>query len=96
MLNYHQSKQGDIRMVFSFDFVTARDIGDKDEPVSLEVLEDGVTPKPFADAMNDGLPKLYVNSDAFLKVLGATVDIDLKELTPVLYDREGNVMDPNA
>ena len=46
--------------------------------------------------MDDGLPKLYVNHNAFLKVLGATVDIDLEKITPILYDREGNVMDPNA
>lgn len=96
MLNLSQSKEGDMRMVFSFQFVSASDLAPTDEPVSLEVLEDGITPKPFVESMNDGLPKLYVNGDAFLKVLGASVDIDKDSLTPILHDREGNIMDPNA
>lgn len=97
MLHYTQSKKhGDLRMVFSFDFVTQQDITPQDEPVSLDVLEDGVTPKPFLDSLHDGRPKLYVHAGAFLKVLGATVDVDPERLTPVLYDREGHRMDPNA
>jgi len=95
MLSYHQSKTGEPRMVFAFDFVTEHDIGPDDEGVSLEVLPDG-TPKPPAESMHDGLPKLYVNHDAFLKVLGATVDVDMESVAPILYDREGNLMDPNA
>ena len=63
--------------------------------VSLELMEDG-TPKSPKDSMNDGLPKLYVHHDAFLKVLGATLDVNTESLTPILYDREGNLMDPNA
>jgi hypothetical protein len=95
-LNYDQSKQDSIRMVFSFEFVTANDLSSNDEPVSLEVLEDGVTPKTYVESVNDGFPKLYVSGDAFLKVLGAEVDVDTKTLTPILRDREGNIMDPNA
>ena len=95
-LLYQQSSTGQPRMVFSFRFVTAADVSSKDEAVSLQLLQDGKTPKPPAEAATDGLPKLYVAADAFLKVLGATVDVDLHNFTPVLYDKEGNVMDPNA
>jgi hypothetical protein len=31
-----------------------------------------------------------------MKVLGAKVDVDMETLTPILYDKEGNKMDPNA
>jgi hypothetical protein len=31
-----------------------------------------------------------------MKVLGATVDVNMENITPILYDREGNIMDPNA
>eukprot|EP00957_Ditylum_brightwellii_P202154 15328836-Ditylum_brightwellii.AAC.2 len=67
--------------------------------VSLEVLEDGVTPKPPSESQNDGLPKLYVHHSAFMKVLGSTVDVDIDKsgmFKPILYDREGNMMDPNV
>lgn len=97
-LNYQQSKSTP-RMVFAFTFVTAQDLGPTDEGVSLEVVknEKGVTvPKAPADAQNDGLPKLYVSGDAFLKVLGAKVDVDTESVAPILYDKEGNLMDPNA
>ena len=63
--------------------------------VSLEILEDG-SPKPPEDALNDGLPKLYIHHNAFLKVLGTLVDVDLQTMTPIIYDREGNKLDPNA
>ena len=63
--------------------------------VSLEVDSKG-DPLPPMETVDDGKPKLYVNGGAFLKVLGATVDIDLETVTPILYDREGNKMDPNA
>lgn len=63
--------------------------------MSLEVDEKGDPVKPEV-ALEDGKQKLYINSGAFLKVLGATVDIDLDSFTPILYDREGNKMDPNA
>ena len=55
-----------------------------------------VVPKAPTDARNDGLPKLHVSADAFLKVLGATVDVDRTSMTPILYNKEGNRMDPNA
>jgi hypothetical protein len=95
MLHYDQSKTGEPRMVFSFGFVTAAELGPDDEAVSLELLEDG-TPKKPVDAMNDGLKKLYVSGNAFLKVLGAKLDVDREKLIPILYDREGDLMDPNA
>ena len=46
--------------------------------------------------VDDGLPKLYIHQHAFLKLLGSTIDIDLDNFTPILYDREGNKLDPNA
>jgi len=68
--------------------------------VSLEVLEDGVTPKPPSDSWDDDLPKLYIQRGAFMKVLGGTLDVDYNpetgEMTPKLFDREGYEMDPNA
>lgn len=104
MLNYGQPKSGEPRMVFSFDFVTADEIdGDQDEGVSLELVQQVdrhgnriEVPKPPSESQHDGLPKLYVHHNAFLKVLGATLDVDAKTLTPIIYDREGNTMDPNA
>jgi hypothetical protein len=105
MLNYDQSKTGEPRMVFSFSFVTAKDIDPMyDEGVSLELVESLspdstetiLVPKPPAESRLDGLPKLYVHHNGFLKVLGATVDVDTTTVTPILYDREGNRMDPNA
>jgi len=63
--------------------------------VSLEVDANG-DPLTPVEALEDGKPKLYINAGAFLKVLGATVDVDLESVTPILYDREGNRMDPNA
>lgn len=68
--------------------------------VSLEVLEDGVTPKPPAESWNDNLPKLYIDSGAFMKVLGGKLDVKVNpetgDIVPLLFDREGNEMDPNA
>jgi len=114
MLNYGQPRSGEPRMVFSFDFVTAKDVDfDQDEGVSLELVEEPdrtaaagndnntpppmiKVPKPPRDSQNDGLPKLYVHHHAFLKVLGATVDVDTETVTPILYDRQGNRMDPNV
>jgi hypothetical protein len=63
--------------------------------VTLETNEDG-TPKSPQETWNDGKPKLYVHHNAFMKVLGATLDVDAKTMTPILYDREGFQMDPNA
>lgn len=63
--------------------------------VSLELSEDG-SPKAPSESMDDGLPKLFIHHNAFMKVLGATVDVNMDDLTLILYDREGNVMDPNA
>ena len=65
----------------------------------MEVLEDGITPKSPMDSIDDGLPKLFIHSSAFIKVLGATVDLEVTEdgnIILKLYDKEGNVIDPNA
>lgn len=95
LLNYNQSSTGEPRMVFSFSFVSRDELDEQDEGVSLEVDEDG-NPKPPKDALDDGLPKLYVHHNAFLKVLGATVDVDTKNITPILYDKEGFELDANV
>lgn len=97
ILKYQMSSQGKFGMVFSFEFARQKDIGPDDEAVSLEVLEDG-TPKPPSESQNDGLPKLYVHHSAFMKVLGGTLDVRFEEngsFIPIMYDREGNEMDPN-
>jgi len=95
LLNYNQSSTGEPRMVFSFSFVNKDELNEQDEGVSLEVDEEG-NPKSPRDALDDGLPKLYVHHNAFLKVLGATVDVDTKNITPILYDKEGFELDANA
>ena len=107
MLNYDQSKSGEPRMVYTFQFVTESDIDpEQDEGVSLELVPsskiDPITSEPILipklpiDSKDDGLPKLYIHHHAFLKVLGATIDVDTETIAPILYDREGNRMDPNA
>ena len=95
MLHYQQATSGQPRMVFSFDFVTKDGLGQSEEGISLEINEDG-TPKSPEEALVDGKQKLHISSNAFLKVLGAKVDIDMENITPILYDKEGNQMDPNA
>lgn len=104
MLKYQQSQTGEPRMVYTFDFVNQNQISNRDEPVSLEVIESNrdssgqeeEMPKSPEDSYDDGLPKLYIHQHAFLKVLGCTIDIDEVNFTPVLFDREGNLLDPNA
>jgi hypothetical protein len=95
ILNYHQSSSGEPRMVFSFDFVKTSELGPDDEGVSLEIMDDG-SPKPPSLSLTDGKPKLYIHHNAFMKVLGSKIDVDLDTLKLTLYDREGNIMDPNA
>ena len=58
----------------------------------MVVDEDG-NPKSPQDSIDDGLPKLYVHHNAFMKVLGAKVDVDTETITPILYDKEGFEMD---
>jgi len=48
-------------MVFGFSFLRASTLNSNDEAVSLDVLEDGETPQPLAEALEDGLPKLYAH-----------------------------------
>ncbi|VEU39600.1 unnamed protein product [Pseudo-nitzschia multistriata] len=109
LLDYQQSSSGQPRMVFSFRFVASEDeLHENDEGVSLEVVEVEtrdpdtgestleMVPKPPAEAAGDGLPKLYVHHNAFLKVLGATVDVDAETMTPRILDKEGFELDANA
>jgi hypothetical protein len=103
-LNYEQSRTGEPRMVFSFEFVTQEDLLPDDEPVSLELVtvvdkRDGSTrsvPKTPRESWHDGRPKLFVSTNAFFKVLGATVDVDSQSMNPILYDKEGNIVDPSV
>jgi hypothetical protein len=53
-------------------------------------------PKSPQESYDDGLPKLYIHQHAFMKVLGCTIDIDTKNFSPILFDKEGNQLDPNA
>lgn len=108
MLKYQQSNTGEPRMVYTFDYVTQDQISSQDEPVSLEIIEtvsstnddnekdEEEIPKPPEESINDGLPKLYIHQHAFLKVLGSTIDLDMKTFAPILFDKEGNELDPNA
>ncbi|GAX25529.1 hypothetical protein FisN_15Hu152 [Fistulifera solaris] len=91
LLSYQQATD-QVKMVYHFQFITT--VPDRAEGVSLELMEDG-SPKPPEQSHNDGLPKLYVHPDAFLKVLGATVDVDPKTKEIRLLDREGNELDPD-
>lgn len=120
MLNYNQSKTGEPRMVFSFNYVTSNEVDLKrDETmmlVEMKELESTETKihetnsekkedtknnvQNNLNEQNDNDPSLqpkmlYIHHNAFLKVLGSTIDIDKETMTPILYDREGNVMDPN-
>lgn len=106
-LNYDQSSSGQPRMVFSFSFVTPEELDGMDEAVPLEkkTNDDAVTgqrgddqsiePNDTSTSNAPTVPTLYVSANAFLKVLGSTVDID-ENFSPILYDKEGNRMDPNA
>lgn len=102
MLKYELSAKQALRMVFKLDFISSLkdQLNPDDEGVSLEVLEDGETPKPPSESWDDGLPKLWVHHGAFMKVLGGTLDVRIDAETgsiePKLYDREGNEMDPSA
>ena len=39
--------------------------------------------------------KLYIHHNAFMKVLGSTIDFSKERGLPILLDREGNELDPN-
>jgi len=87
-----------MRMVFSFDFARAAALAPNIEGVSLELLQDG-SPKTPIESESDGLKKLYIHESAFMKVLGATMDIQMNDdgsFMPTFKDREGNDLDPNA
>lgn len=38
---------------------------------------------------------LFIHASAFMKVLGCTVDFDRNRGLPVVFDKEGNELDPN-
>ena len=99
ILKYQMSTAGQMKMVFAFEFVREHQIAQDDEGVSLEVLSDGITPKPPSESDGDGLKKLYIHSSAFMKVLGGLMDIEIAKdgsFSPSFKDREGNVLDPNV
>eukprot|EP00578_Thalassiosira_sp_NH16_P010330 CAMPEP_0181106050 /NCGR_PEP_ID=MMETSP1071-20121207/16319_1 /TAXON_ID=35127 /ORGANISM="Thalassiosira sp., Strain NH16" /LENGTH=132 /DNA_ID=CAMNT_0023189419 /DNA_START=362 /DNA_END=760 /DNA_ORIENTATION=+ len=102
ILKYEISSQHSLRMAFKFDLIKdpEKDLTAQDEGVSLEVLDDGVTPKSPSESWNDNLPKLFIHHAAFMKVLGGTLDVEFNpevgDMTPKLFDREGHEMDPNA
>lgn len=100
ILKYQQSSTGEPRMVFTFDFVEQGQLGKWDEEVPLlpeeeEEEEETSSSASPEDDEKEVKRKLYVHETAFMKVLGATIDIGDDGLTPILYDKEGNVMDPN-
>mmetsp|Transcript_16077 Transcript_16077/g.28998 ORF Transcript_16077/g.28998 Transcript_16077/m.28998 type:complete len:232 (+) Transcript_16077:38-733(+) len=102
ILKYEISSQHALRMAFKFDLIKDAkvELTDQDEGVSLELSPDGITPKPPSESWNDNLPKLYIHSAAFMKVLGGTLDVEFNPetgvLIPKLLDREGHEMEPNA
>mmetsp|Transcript_3153 Transcript_3153/g.4942 ORF Transcript_3153/g.4942 Transcript_3153/m.4942 type:complete len:237 (+) Transcript_3153:68-778(+) len=102
LLKYEISSQHALRMAFKFDLIKDAEVEltDQDEGVSLELSPDGITPKPPSESWNDDLPKLYIHSAAFMKVLGGTLDVEFNSetgiLIPKLLDREGHEMEPNA
>mmetsp|Transcript_26478 Transcript_26478/g.39208 ORF Transcript_26478/g.39208 Transcript_26478/m.39208 type:complete len:215 (+) Transcript_26478:118-762(+) len=99
LLRYQPATDGkSMRMVFSFDFARAAALAPNIEGVSLELLQDG-SPKTPIESESDGLKKLYIHESAFMKVLGATMDIQMNDdgsFMPTFKDREGNDLDPNA
>eukprot|EP00521_Asterionellopsis_glacialis_P008081 CAMPEP_0195288546 /NCGR_PEP_ID=MMETSP0707-20130614/5177_1 /TAXON_ID=33640 /ORGANISM="Asterionellopsis glacialis, Strain CCMP134" /LENGTH=151 /DNA_ID=CAMNT_0040348435 /DNA_START=400 /DNA_END=855 /DNA_ORIENTATION=- len=104
LLEYQMSQTGEPRMVFTFTLLTEEELmTDQYETtrqegvVSLELLDtEKEDPKPPKDAIQDGLLKLYVGQNAFLKVLGCVIDIHPKTGMPIVQDKYGNTMDPNA
>ena len=93
-LSYKQASSGEPRMVFSFEFVTPDQLDKFDEEVPLD-LDSDTNQSGVEETESSTSPALFVSGSAFLKVLGATVDVDDRFL-PILYDKEGNRMDPNA
>ena len=80
-------------MVFSLQFCTPEDLHPYDEAVALDSDTAADAAEEEADTE---AKKFYVSQNAFLKVLGATVDVDLETMEPILLDKEGNRLDPNA
>mmetsp|Transcript_23590 Transcript_23590/g.33097 ORF Transcript_23590/g.33097 Transcript_23590/m.33097 type:complete len:311 (-) Transcript_23590:132-1064(-) len=77
--------------VVSLELVETNGTNDKDKNKTQPSI-----PKPPKDAIEDGLLKLYVGQNAFLKVLGCVIDINPKTGMPIVQDKYGNTMDPNA
>ena len=47
-------------------------------------------------AQDDAGPTLYIHRGAVMKVLGATVRLDTQTCQPVLYAKEGHVLQPHT
>ena len=62
--------------MFSFDFVAKNQVDPMDEPVSL--MDGG-------DNASNSKSKVFVHRDAFMKVLGATVDLNEENGLPRLF-----------
>ncbi len=82
-VGYQQSKDG-LNMVFSFNFLCQSEV---------EIVESRSPPDEyttiFADKSASINYKLYVHPNALMKVMGATVDIDIETMEFRLLDGEG-------
>ena len=82
-IGYQQSKDG-LNMVFSFNFLSQSEV---------EIVESRSPPDEyttiFADESASINYKLYVHPNALMKVMGATVDIDIETMEFRLLDGEG-------
>ena len=87
MLGYQQTTTGKPRMVFLFDFLREGQLETFDEAVSLCDKNDDDDDQENDNDNDDHHRRrnLYVHRNAFMKVLGATID----------FDWEGNKIDPN-
>jgi len=104
LLTLEQSNQT-LGLTFQFQFVSKEGLQRRRmvEPVSLceegeEVVDANdrqPQSSPVMDAeKNEGLPKLYIDESAFMKVLGGTIKYENDQL--VVYNREGFILDPNV
>ena len=82
-VGYQQSKDG-LHMVFSFNFLCQSEV---------EVVESRSPPDEYATIFADESAsihyKLYVHPNALMKVMGASVDIDIETMEFHLQDEEG-------
>lgn len=80
-ISYQQSKDG-LQMVFSFNFLHQSEV---------EMVESRSPPDEYATIFADDSIhyKLYVHPNALMKVIGATVDVDIESMNFSLQDKEG-------